>query len=293
VLDQLLRQLPERTPKFSWEVRIAANAGNIFSSPDGTIYVDDRIARLLGSQSGLWAAALSHEIAHVIHRDWARRYLFQKSLQQSQSSQVLLGAGGFAGAWLDASSSSRELAEFCRAMELEADATSVWLMARAGFHPDFVPALHHVLQAGQFDQNVNDPNHPRWHERDLELHKSYIAAGREYDRLWLSSYGSAGDGPPVVVYLSSPETRPDSRGNATIIIPLRCQNLSGSVEVVLEWKAGNSTVEQRQFTGCTSNRTLVAFTLPGTYLHSDRTEVSVLDDAGGVLNRSLVAPKAK
>src|SRR5215831_11434049 len=38
VLDQLLRQLPERTPKFAWEVRIAANAGNIFSAPDGTIY---------------------------------------------------------------------------------------------------------------------------------------------------------------------------------------------------------------------------------------------------------------
>src|SRR5262249_21706329 len=249
VLDQLLRQLPERAPKFSWEVRIATDAGNIFSSPDGTIYVDDRIARMLGSQSGLWAAALSHEIAHVMHRDWARRYLFEKSLQQSQSSQVLLGAGGFSGAWLDAGSSSRELADFCRAMELEADATSLWLMARAGFHPDFVPALHHVLQAGQFDRSVNDPNHPRWDERDLELRKSYVAAGREYDRLWLSSYGATEDGPPVVLYLSSPEMRPDSRGNVTITVPLRCQNLSGSVEVVLEWKAGNTAGEERQFTG--------------------------------------------
>ena len=57
-------------PDAPWELRIAKDAGNVFSSPDGTIYVDEALAQALGSQSGLWAAVLSHEVAHVARRDW-------------------------------------------------------------------------------------------------------------------------------------------------------------------------------------------------------------------------------
>jgi predicted Zn-dependent protease len=40
-------------------------------------------------------------------------------------------------------------------MELQADAEGLKLMTRAGFDPDFVPALHHLLaaQPGQSDEN--------------------------------------------------------------------------------------------------------------------------------------------
>lgn len=296
VLERLLQHLPADGTHFSWELRIAKDAGNVFSSPDGTIFVDEGLAQMLGSQSGLWAAALSHEISHIIRRDWARRYLFQKSLAEGGASQIVLGdVGAFSGSWVDARGSSSQLASFCQTMELEADAEGLMLMARAGFHPDFVPALHKVLQAqpGQFDGRLLDPSHPRWDERDENLRKLYAAAGKEYDRLWPARYASPGGNPPIVVYAGLPSAKRGAGGQLEVLVPLRCQNLSGSVEVVLRLTGTDSEfpAEVRQFTGCTSNRTLITFTLPNSEVlrgHSRvQGEIAVLDDGGAVLTRSL------
>jgi Zn-dependent protease with chaperone function len=151
VMDTLLQQLPIDAAKFSWTVRIGPDIGNIFSSPDGMILIDQDLAQAMGQRSGLWAAALSHEIAHVIHRDWARRYLFEKSLEGG-AGQVYLGEES-GGSWLDPRASSMQLAVFSQALEFEADADSLMLMARAGFHPDFAAALHQLMHAqpGQWD----------------------------------------------------------------------------------------------------------------------------------------------
>jgi Zn-dependent protease with chaperone function len=292
VIGTLLQHLPADTPRFSWNLRVAPGIGNIFSSPDGTIFIDENLAQLMGSHAGLWAAALSHEIAHVIHRDWARRYLFQKSLQEGGASQLALGeATAFSGSWLDARSSSALLAAFNQEMEFEADAQSLQLMARAGFHPDFVPALHHLLQA-QLDQlqaKSSDTSHPRWDERDERQQKLYAAAGREYDRLWPARYASPGGNPPIVVYAGSTSTKRNLTGDLELLIPLHCQNLSGAVEVVLRYIPDSG--EFRQITGCTSDRTLITFTLSPTRLPRKHpqveSEISVLDDSGALLTRAL------
>jgi len=298
VMERLLRQLPAHGARFSWDLRIAKDAGNVFSSPDGTVFVDQGLARLLGSRAGLWAAVLSHEISHVVHRDWARRYLFQKSLEESGGSQIVLGeAGGFSDSWIDPRAASNLFASFCQSMELEADAESLRLMTRAGFHPDFVPAMHHLLEAQrrQSDGKLVDPSHPGWDERDQRLQKLYAAAGSEYDRLWPERYASPGGNPPVVVYAGSPSAKRAISGELEVLIPLHCQNLSGSVEVVLRWTAMSSefSPELRQFTGCTSERTLITFTLPSRELGRGgfriQPEVSVLDDTGTVLTRSLAS----
>src|ERR1700757_2458899 len=39
VLQNLVHELLDDTPSFVWELRIARDAGNMFASPDGTIYV--------------------------------------------------------------------------------------------------------------------------------------------------------------------------------------------------------------------------------------------------------------
>ncbi len=215
VMETLLRQLPADHAKFPWDLRIAKGAGNVFSSPDGTIFVDEELAQLLGSRAGLWAAALSHEISHTIRRDWARRYLFQKSLEEARASQIVLGdAGVFAGSWVDARGASNQLASFCQTMELEADAEGLMLMTRAGFDPDFVPALQHLLegQPGQSEGNIFDPSHPRWNEREQHLQKLYLAAGKEYDRLWPDRHASPGGNAPTVVYAGSPTAKRVSTG---------------------------------------------------------------------------------
>jgi hypothetical protein len=296
VMETLLRQLPEERARLSWDLRIAKGAGNVFSSPDGTIFVDEGLAQMMGSRAGLWAAALSHEISHIVHRDWARRYLFQKSLEQAGGSQITIGGGGvFSGSWVDARGASNQLATFCRSMELEADAKGLVLMTRAGFDPDFVPALQHLIEAqpAQAEGNIFDPSHPRWGEREQQLQKLYVAAGKEYDRLWPERYASPGGNAPVVVYAGSPSAKRVTAGEFEILIPLRCLNLVGSVEVVLRFSFPDSKdpSELRQFTGCTSNRTLLTFTVPNPVLQRGRTriqaEVSVLDVAGTLLTHAL------
>ncbi len=296
VMETLLQQLPADRAKFSWDLRIAKDAGNVFSSPDGTIFVDEKLAQVIGSRAGLWAAALSHEISHVVRRDWARRYLFQKSLEEAGASQIILGdAGVLSGSWVDARGASSLLANFCQTMEVEADAEGLKLMTRAGFDPDFVPALHHLLEAqpGQSEGNFFDPSHPRWDERDQRLQKLYAGAGKEYDRLWPERYAAPGGNPPIVVYAGLPSAKRGSTGELEVLIPLHCENLSGSVEVVLRFTGPDSefSAELRQFTGCTSNRTLVTFILPSPKVRRGgsrvQADISVLDDSGAVLTHSL------
>ena len=79
VFDRLVEQVAAPTRgKFAWELRIVDDSDlNAYSSPDGTVYVESGLARLAGASTGLWAAILSHEIAHILRRDWARRYLYQ------------------------------------------------------------------------------------------------------------------------------------------------------------------------------------------------------------------------
>ncbi|HST09747.1 MAG TPA: M48 family metalloprotease [Terriglobales bacterium] len=292
-LQRLVRTLPASGLGIAWDLRIARDAGNMFSSPDGTIFVDESLAQFLGSQAGLWAAALSHEIVHVRRRDWARRNLLQKSLEEKQGSQLVLGeTAALSGAWVDRSVSSSSLALCSQLMELEADADSLLLMAHAGFHPDFAPALHHALEAqpNQF-RDLVDPSHPRWDERDEKLSKLLNAAGKEYDRLWPARYSSPGGNPPIVVYTGVASVKRLAEGASVLVVPLNCQNLAGSVEVVLRL---NKTVDLthspfRQFTGCTSKKTLITFPLPAVdYKGHTRIEgdVSILDDRGIVLTRS-------
>ncbi len=298
VLETLLRQLPVERANFSWNLRIAKGAGNIFSSPDGTIFVDEELAQTLGPRAGLWAAALSHEISHIVRRDWARRYLFQKSLDEAAGSQIMLGdTGVIANSWMDARGASSQLASFCQTMELEADAEGLMLMTRAGFDPDFVPALHHLLegQPGQSEGKFFDPSHPSWDEREQKLQKLYVAAGKEYDRLWPERYASPGGNSPTVVYTGLPSAKRVSGEDVEVLVPLHCQNLIGSVEVVLRFTAPDSKsetpTELRQLTGCTSDRTLITFDLPQPKVRRGssrvRTEILVLDNSGTLLTHSL------
>jgi len=311
VFDRLLAQVPKPSAaRFAWELRIVDDGQlNAYSSPDGTIYVETGLAQLAGPSTGLWAAILSHEIAHVVHRDWARRYLYQKTLENGSGAAIVLGDPGLpAASWTDAGKASADLGQFCRWLEIEADRDSLLLMARAGYHPDFVPALHHLLHAQGSDAAPASlyAMHPCWEERDRELSRAYLEASIEFEHRWPEWYASPGGNPPVVVFAEAPTVKKTGSREWEIQVPLRCQNLAGAVEVVLRTASPgaksarterlpdqpDSDSELRQLTGCTSPRTTITFTLENSpdrhHRNSRWTDVYILDAWGAVLARADV-----
>lgn len=293
-----------------WQFRIVEDGQlNAYSSPDGTIYVETGLARLAGPSAGLWAAILSHEIAHVVRRDWARRYLYQKSLDNGRSVGTVLGDPSLPSAsWVDSEKASSDMGRFCRDIELQADREGLMLMARAGYHPDFVPALHHLLHAEGIG-SARAPlyaMHPCWEQRDRDLSRAYVAASIEFEHRWPEWYASPGGNPPIVVFAEEPTVKKSGAKEWELQIPLRCQNLAGTVEVVLhsgsarekmapleqlpESSEPGSAHDIRQVTGCTSPKTTVTFNLadatqqpkPG----AQWTDVYVVDAWGSVLARA-------
>jgi hypothetical protein len=308
VLDALVQKVhPTSNLKPAWQLRIVEDGQlNAYASPEGTIYVESGLASIAGSSTGLWAAILSHEIAHIVKRDWARRYLYERQIASGSGAAIVLGDPGLpSGSWTDTAKASADLGIFCRQMELEADREGVMLMAKAGYHPDFVPALHHLLHArGSGTSNSSlYAMHPCWEERDRELSGAYAEASIEFEHRWREWYASPGGNPPVVVFADAPMVKKNGAKQWEIQVPMRCQNLVGAVEVVLRSdpsRAGlrvgqipdgqDRDYEVRQITGCTSPRTTVVF--PLAELANDQktgtqwTDVYVIDSWGSVLERA-------
>ena len=310
VFDGLIEQVPAAlSGQFAWELRIVRDADlNAYSSPDGTIYVEAGLAQLAGQSRGLWAAILSHEIAHVLRRDWARRYLYQESLD-TEGIDIVLGDPGLpAASWVDSRKASENLGRFCRQLEVESDRDGLMLMARAGYHPDFVPALHHLLHA---QGPVNAPAsiyamHPCWEERDRELVRAYVAAGHEFERRWPEWYASPGGNPPIVVFAEAPIVRKTGPQEWEVKISMNCKNLVGAIEVVLREGSRAASFEPpgrfpeqkrfdfelRELTGCTSLKTIITFRVgpapERTTTVADSADVYILDDMGSILARADV-----
>jgi hypothetical protein len=308
-LQNLLRQLhPPTAVNLSWELRITdTDLLSAYSSPDGTIYVDRNLAQLAGDSAGLWAAILSHEVEHIVRRDWARRYLYEHSREAGRAGNVILGeAGAVSDTWTDERTASADIAAFCRQLEIEADREALGLMARAGYHPDFVPALHHLMHVlGKSEINASPyAMHPDWELRDREFENDRPAAGILFERLWPDWNISPGGNPPVVVFADAPKIMKTGAQQWALEVPIICRNLVGAVEVVLvthppETQAARSLQQlsaapedRRQLTGCTSPRTTITFDVAGDRrlikTESVSVDVFVLDSWGSVLSRAYV-----
>jgi hypothetical protein len=240
----------------------------------------------------------------VVRRDWARRYLYEKSLREGAGVAVVLGDPGLSSAaYTDSTRASEDLARFCRQLELDADLESLMLMARAGYHPDFVPALHHLLHAQS--AGSSEPSilamHPCWEERDRELDRAYLLASIAFEHRWPEWYASPGGNPPTLVFADQPNVKKTRPREWEIRVPMRCQNLVGAVEVVLQTyiaarpgakqladSAPAASDEVRQLTGCTSPKTTVTFSLVDDARKELWAEVFVLDGQGAVLSRAAI-----
>jgi hypothetical protein len=119
-----------------------------------------------------------------------------------------------------------------REQEHEADQKGMLIMARAGYHPDFVFALHHLLLADTGEQSKFGAffsGHPRWETRDQRSDRVYGDALAEFNRLWPDAVTSPGGKPPVVAFVGKPEVTEDKQtGMADVRVPLYCRNSEGT-----------------------------------------------------------------
>ncbi len=199
--------------KLDWRFAILENDSvNAYSDAKGHVWVAGGLAQLLNEDRGLWAAVLSHEIAHVIlrHPNLALKglhvalpYVFGKVL---------------------------------RDREHRADATGMMLMARAGYHPDSVFALQHLLR--QVRGETPKPlaflsSHPRWDTREERSRRVYEEALAEFERTWPDAAKSPGGLPPLLAFLGDPQIGAAEPTTVELRVPLYCRNARGPVSVVL------------------------------------------------------------
>jgi hypothetical protein len=144
----------------------------------GTIWVEGRLADLLGNDRGLWAAVLAHEMAHNLHKRNALVGLFP-----------ILGGRAL------------------RNDESAADVGGMLLMARAGYHPVFMLSIQQTLRLmlGEHSHLVTLLlyDHPRWATREDRLKEHLDEAQDEFATHWTDPAQSPGGPPPQVALLHS------------------------------------------------------------------------------------------
>src|ERR1700733_13767324 len=166
---------------YPWRLTlINNNVVNAASTAGGKIYVHGGMLPLLGQNKGLWAAVLSHETAHTGRRHqvilYQRRLYNQRMIQYYRAR---IAAGDKSANWGligFVAASSVALKKLERDQEHDADQQGMLLMARAGYHPDYVFALHHLLLMNTGEQSkfaAFFSDHPRWETHDQRDDKVY------------------------------------------------------------------------------------------------------------------------
>jgi len=158
---------------YHWNFTIVDDGSvNAHSLPDGEVSVGSGLAKLIGRNPGLWSAVLSHETAHTARRHAVRRYLYNVYVaqlgipddadqcsghaQQIQYYEARVRAGDNNANWSLVGlriAAPIAAARLSRNLEHDADIQGMMLMAREGYHPDYVFGLHHLLRAATGEQS--------------------------------------------------------------------------------------------------------------------------------------------
>jgi hypothetical protein len=239
---------------YAWTFKVSDNpAVNAFSLADGEVVAFTGLSRLIGTNRGLWAAVLSHEIGHVARRHAAKKYLFHRYVQEQVrywQMRAQMGDRGAAWAALGVQVAGN-LAEkkLSRDMEHDADIQGMLLMARAGYHPDYSFAMHHLLRMGDPERSRIGTfffsDHPRWETRDQRTDRAYTEALAEYNRLWETADASPGGAPPSVAFLGDVRGLENKAGGTgDLTLALSCRNVERPVGLVIRLTKGDGSPVQ-------------------------------------------------
>lgn len=197
---------------------------NASSYMGGEIFADGGLVRLLKESPGLWAAVLGHEIAHTKLRHHFNAFLRQWELQQQsaelrrraaagdQSANWALLGLGIGGKLVDLKLSRNE--------EHEADRLGLFMMAEAGYHPDFALTCYRRLAFKIGDQSKAGAffaTHPRWETREQRALKAYDEALAIFFSRWPDPEKSPGGLPPAIASLSNISVEKDELNKAAVI----------------------------------------------------------------------------
>ncbi|MGH9556568.1 MAG: M48 family metalloprotease [Terriglobales bacterium] len=189
---------------------------NAHSDSKGTVWVGGGLAEMLGQDRGLWAAVLSHEVAHCLLR--------HSSLGLTALHRAFPYVFG----------------KVLRDREHRADFTGMMLMARAGYHPDSLFVLHHLLRAAHGERPgavAFFGSHPRWQTREQRLEQALPEAVAAFTQAWPDAAASPGGPPPLVVFLGKPRVVEDrDRKLSRILVPLSCRNAAEPVTVLVQFE---------------------------------------------------------
>jgi hypothetical protein len=134
-----------------------------------------------------------------------------------------------------------------REEENEADTTGMLIMARAGYHPDYVFSLHHLLRMKTGEQSKFSAffsDHPRWETRDQRSEKAFQDAVNEFNQHWPDANTSPGGPAPLVAFLDKPSSLENKHSRtADISIPLHCHNASDPVLIRIQFDKDGKPVK--------------------------------------------------
>jgi hypothetical protein len=237
---------------YRWNFTIVDNnAVNAYSLPDGEVSVGSGMAKLIGTNPGLWAAVLSHETAHVARRHGVRKYLYDVYIAaQLNYYQARVRAGDSNANWSIVGlriAAPIARAKLSRNLEHDADVQGMMLMAREGYHPDFVFALHHLLRAATGDQShfaAFFSSHPRWDTRDQREDRAYADALAEYNQRWPESAAAPGGVPPLVAFVGKPTTQENKQSKtADLSLPIYCRNATELLQLAILFRKDGRMVQ--------------------------------------------------
>lgn len=232
-------------PPYAWQLTLVNNGVvNAFSTAGGKVYVDGGLLSLIGRSQGLWAAVLSHETAHTVLRHQVRIVLlemYNQRMIQYYRARVAAGDNSANYSLIGFAAASRiALKKIERDQEHDADQQGMLLMSRAGYHPDFVFALHHLLLMNTGEQSkfaAFFSDHPRWETRDQRSDGAYADALAEFNRLWPDAASSPGGLPPTVAFLGQPVASADKQTHtADVVLPAYCRNSTGPIDLLVAFR---------------------------------------------------------
>jgi len=227
---------------YKWNFTIVDDGSiNAHSLPDGEVSVGSGLAKLIGTNPGLWSAVLAHETAHTARRHAVRKYLYNVYVNEMiQYYQLRARAGDNSANWAILGlriSAPIAAARLSRNLEHDADIQGMMLMAREGYHPDYVFGLHHLLRASTGEQSkfmAFFSSHPRWETRDQRDDRAYTGALAEYDRLWPDANASPGGMPPLVAFVGKPSAQENKKDKtADLTLPIYCRNATEPLQFTI------------------------------------------------------------